>query len=183
VPFLLSLYLLTHATRSRYSNCVKLNMIRTDLLYEYYHGQFETIWTFNGSLSHVPRNTVYPYLVGRGASHILNALSTKWSRSLSMHERATRLQTSSTEIILTFSGKQSCCLLKMVENGASRRPNSGWTRKWTANAAPWAPVGMLCEGAHGAAFASQVLVSHRLGCLWNSVLRKLLNKCTNNSTK
>jgi hypothetical protein len=35
------------------------------------------------------------------------------------------------------------------------------TRKRTANAAPWAPVGMLREDAHGAAFASQVLAGNR----------------------
>jgi hypothetical protein len=46
-----------------------------------------------------------------------NALSTKTSYFLIKHKRAKRMQPSSTEIVLTFSRKYSCCLLVASQYG------------------------------------------------------------------
>jgi hypothetical protein len=137
-----------------------------------------TIWidlkrqrVFNGSLSQVPRNTVYPYLVGRGASHILNAFK---YHTLIIHgtcnKNVAQLYWNRTHILeVTF-----LLLSKWHSRRPFRRHSACQLRTVHANARPWSHVGTLLGCDHGLAFACTVF-SWVASCVsWNFDIKKTL---------
>jgi hypothetical protein len=74
-----------------------------------------------------------------------------------------------------------------VENGVPAATFGGCfttqVKTLHANARPWLQVGTLLGGGNGLAFACTVFTWVKQSMIENSVLRKLLNDNTNNSTK